>query len=279
MAEGHPAVAEIVELVMASPKYARLDPSLVAALAAQEAAKTRRSKEAVKQVKNRLHQSVAAYWQGSADFARWQELLQTTADEASRRAALRALLGTHHSTRERLPFLDTFYQTLFAGLPPPSSVLDLGCGLNPLALPWMGLPATTRYYACDVDHGQVAFLKGWLALAGQPGQAFVCNLLAPMPPASRLLPTDAPASDVALLLKILPCLEQLDRHIGPRLLAGISAATLIVSFPAQSLGGKGKGMVQHYSGHMAQLVEGRPWQVERFEFPSELVFRLRRGDL
>ncbi len=31
MAEGHPAVAEIVELVMASPKYARLAPGLVAA--------------------------------------------------------------------------------------------------------------------------------------------------------------------------------------------------------------------------------------------------------
>jgi 16S rRNA (guanine(1405)-N(7))-methyltransferase len=155
------------------------------------------------------------------------------------------------------------------GIGPIRRVLDLGCGLNPLALPWMGLPAETAYFACDVDREQVAFLDWWLAFSARRGQAFVWNLLDGAPPV-----TDDAPYDVALLLKIVPCLAQLDRQIGARLLESVTARVLIVSFPAQSLGGRRKGMVATYTAEMEALIAGRGWAVERFEFPSELVFRL-----
>ncbi len=272
--ETHPSassVAEVTQTVLASAKYAALAPALVADLAAQELAKGARVKDAVKQVKNRLHQSVAAYWDGRTDFAAWRATLTAAPDASAQRTALLTMMRTHHSTRERLPFLASFYTTLFAGLGPIHRVLDLGCGLNPLALPWMGLPADTAYYACDVDRTQIDFLAWWLAYGEQPGRAFVWNLLDGAPPDA-----DAPPCDVALLLKIVPCLAQLDKQIGAHLLDEVTARVLIVSFPAQSLGGRRKGMVAHYTAQMEALLVGRGWTFARFEFPSELVFRLCR---
>ena len=264
-------VAEVTQAVLASAKYAALAPALVAELAAQELAKGARVKDAVKQVKSRLHQSVAAYWDGRTDFTAWRATLTAAHDASSLRTALLALLRTHHSTRERLPFLGAFYTTLFAGLGPIDRVLDLGCGLNPLTLSWMGLSAETAYYACDVDRTQIDFLAWWLTYSGQPGQAFVWNLLDGAPHG-----VDVPPCDVALLLKIVPCLAQLDQRIGARLLDEVTARALIVSFPVQSLGGRRKGMAAHYTAEMETLLVGRDWTVERFEFPSELIFRLIR---
>lgn len=267
----HTPIEEVTQAVLASVKYAALDPALVTELAAQELAKGARIKDAVKQVKNRLHQSVAAYWDGRTDFATWRTTLAAASDAPSQRTALTAILRAHHSTHERLPFLDAFYSTLFAGLGPMHRLLDLGCGLNPLTLPWMNLPADTAYHACDVDRVQMDFLAWWLAHSGRSGRAFVWNLLDGAPQDG----TDEPF-DVALLLKIVPCLAQSDKQIGARLLDTVAARVLIVSFPAQSLGGRRKGMVATYAAQMEALRAGRPWTVERFEFPSELVFRIRR---
>ena len=49
---------------------------------------------------------------------------------------------------------------------------------------------------------------------------------------------------------------------------------LIISFPAQSLGGRNKGMAGHYDTHFRALVADKPWQIERFDFATELVFRV-----
>lgn len=277
LSQRHIPVEEVTQAVLASAKYAALDPALVREIAAQELAKGARVKDAVKQVKNRLHQSVAAYWDGRTDFATWRTTLAAASDTPSQRTALLAMMRAHHSTRERLPFLDAFYSTLFAGLGPIRRVLDLGCGLNPLALPWMNLPVDAAYHACDVDRAQMDFLAWWLAHSGRAGRAFVWNLLDGAPPGNGAPSEDESAPfDVALLLKIVPCLTQLDKAIGARLLDAVTARVLIVSFPAQSLSGRRKGMVATYAAQMEALLAGRPWPVERFEFPSELVFRIRR---
>ena len=261
------AIAEVVAAVQQGAKYASVDTGLIAALASQELAKGRRSKDAIKEVKGRLHQSVAAYHAGRPDFDAWQNRLALAAGADDLRAACRDIMAAHHSTRERLAFLDDFYRIVLGDLGAIGTLLDLGCGLNPLALPWMGLPAAATYLACDVDNAQMVFLDWWLASRRQPGRAFVCNLLAGVPQ------PDA-AVDVALLLKIVPCLEQQDRGLAERLLDELRARVLVISFPAQSLGGRRKGMVDTYARRMDELLAGRPWRVERFDFASEVVFRV-----
>ena len=261
------AIAEVVAAVQQGAKYASVDAGLIAALASQELAKGRRPKDAVKEVKGRLHQSVAAYHAGRPDFDAWQNRLAQAADADDLRAACRDIMAAHHSTRERLSSLDTFYATVLGDLTGVTTLLDLGCGLNPLALPWVGLPATATYLACDVDHAQMVFLDWWFDFQRQPGRAFVCNLLDGVPHIAEPV-------DVALLLKIVPCLEQQDRGLAERLLDELRARVLVISFPAQSLGGRRKGMVDTYARRMDELLAGRPWRVERFDFASEVVFRV-----
>jgi 16S rRNA (guanine(1405)-N(7))-methyltransferase len=80
----------------------------------------------------------------------------------------------------------------------------------------------------------------------------------------------------ALLFKTIPCLEQLQKGIGKRLLEGIRAETLVVTYPAASLGGRSKGMRKTYTAQFAELVEGKPWHVCGLEIGSELVYIVRK---
>lgn len=260
-------LAALVAAVREGAKYRHLAVGLVEAVAAAEQAKGRNFKESVKATRNKLHQVAGAYLPDHPDYAAWWKLIAQSVTQDERRAALRQVMGNHASTRERLPFLDSFYATVLGDLPPIHSVLDLACGLNPLAAAWMPLAQDATYYACDIYQDQIDFLNRVLALTEPPGQAFIGNLLAATP---------SHAVDVALLLKTIPCLEQMDKQIGPRLLAQINAPVIIVSFPARSLGGHGKGMVQNYADHFATLVAGQPWQIMRFDFATEMVFRLTR---
>jgi 16S rRNA (guanine(1405)-N(7))-methyltransferase len=259
-------VRKVVAAVLASRKYQWVAPALVQAIAAGELAKGRSLKEAIKATKNQLHQSAGAYQTGRMDYAAWLGDLRRAygaGDPERWRQQLRAVMAHHASTAERLPILDAFYGEILAQLPPLQSVLDVACGLNPLAYAWMPLSPATRYYACDIYSDQVAFLNDFFHLAGIAGQAEVRDVVQNPP---------AQAVDLALMLKTIPCLEQMDRQAGARLLAALNARFWLVSFPARSLGGRQRGMVDHYAAHFETLLAGRGYPVQRFDFDGELAF-------
>ncbi|HEU4326582.1 MAG TPA: 16S rRNA methyltransferase [Roseiflexaceae bacterium] len=260
---------ELLAAVTDNAKYRAIDPDLIRAVGRRELAARRNFKEAVKATRNKLHQVAGAYLDGRPDYASWvRRLNEAQAEgEAALRAACLDVMRGHASTRERLPILDRFFATTLAGLPPVESVLDVACGLGPLARAWMPLAPGARYYACDLYADMMAFLGEFFALAGIPGEAFVCDLVA-RPPEQEV--------DLALVLKVLPPLEQIDKAAGLRLLRGLRARHLLVSFPAQTLGGRHKAMAAFYEQHFRSLIAGEGWSVERFIFPSELAFLVRK---
>ena len=67
-------------------------------------------------------------------------------------------MSLHASTRERLPILDGFYSTVLAALPAPRRVLDIACGLNPLASSWMPLAPDVTYTAYDIYSDMMQFI-------------------------------------------------------------------------------------------------------------------------
>jgi 16S rRNA (guanine(1405)-N(7))-methyltransferase len=262
------AVAQVVDAVRSGAKYREIDPSLVEALAARELSSGTRPKDATKAVKNKLHQVAGAYQVEPLHGRHWLAAVRSAlAEGADVRPLCRELMARHASTRERLPILDNFYTEVLGGLPPITSLLDVACGLNPLALPWMPLAPDAAYWACDIYADQVALLNGWFAAAGQEGEAFLCDLTTGSP---------AHKADVALVLKAIPCLQQIDRTIGLRLLDTIDAPVLVVSYPVHSLGGRKHGMQEQYADQFGRLVAGRNWQIDTFYFATELVFRIRR---
>src|SRR5437660_3606967 len=263
----------LVSDVSASPKYRDISPDLIRRIGTQELAQRRNFKESLKSTRNKLHQIGGAYFDGQQDYPRWLDELREaayTGDRAIMQRTCRTIMSHHASTRERLPVLDRFYATILADLPPIRSVIDLACGLNPLAIPWMSLEVGAQYYACDIYQGMLDFLNDALALMPVNGSVQQCDII-------QACPTHQ--ADLALVLKTLPCLEQVDRQAGYHLLHTLNVRYLVVSFPVHSLGGHSKGMIAHYETHFRELIRHDAWDVRRIAFPTELVFVVKKGAL
>jgi len=265
LAESEQPVEHLVETVRSSSKYRQVCAEVVRNVGARELASRRNLKEAIKATKNKLHQIGAAYLPAQMHYEQWLEELRHAArsSESDLRAACLRIMGYHASTRERLPILERFYLTTLRGIGPVHSVLDVACGFNPLAIPWMGLPPEANYFAYDMYEDLMAFLGSFLTLMGRPGKAEARDVLYGLP---------SEAVDLAYLLKAIPCLEQLDKSAGSRLFETIKARHLLISFPVVSLGGRDRHMVANYEARFRELVGGKGWAVQRFAFESELAF-------
>ncbi len=263
-------LATLVSDVLSSSKYRDVSPDVVRNIGSQELAKRRNLKEALKATRSKLHQVGGAYFRGNEDTAVWLSALQAavqTGEQERIKQTSREIMSNHASTRERLPLLDQFYSTLLADLPPVHSVLDIACGLNPLALPWMPLAADVAYYAYDIYQNMMNFLNRSMELMHIQGHAQTCDVLQTCP--TRQV-------DVAFVLKVLPCLEQIDKQASSHLLRNLNARYVIVSYPIHSLGGRSKGMLQHYEGQFQQLVDADDWEIQRYDFATELVFTIKK---
>jgi 16S rRNA (guanine(1405)-N(7))-methyltransferase len=261
-----PQLEQLVSTVLASSKYHAISPDLVRSIGIQELGKRRHFKEALKATKNKLHQVGAAYLDGHEDYATWLTQLDAairSGNTTDLQQVSRQIMSNHASTRERLPILDQFYSTILADCAPVHSILDIACGLNPLALHWMPLAEGVEYYACDIYQDMMDFLAQYLFQLNIRVHAHVCDVI-------QFCPTQE--VDVAFVLKAIPCLEQIDKLAGKRLLRSLNTRQIVVSFPVHSLGGKSKGMASYYEAHFRTLIDEERWQVKKFEFPTELVF-------
>jgi 16S rRNA (guanine(1405)-N(7))-methyltransferase len=269
MADPESPLDRVVGAIRGSAKYRHVCEELIRNLGARELAKGRSFKEAVRATRTALHQAAGAYIDQGPNYRAALNELQVAAAEGGEgwREACARQMRFHASTRERLRILDQFYATILADHAPIRSVLDVACGLNPLAIPWMRLADEVEYYACDIYADLVGFLNEFVALARLKGGAEIADVTQDCPTRH---------AEVAFLLKSLPCLEQIDPTIGLRLLDTLNADHILVSFPVHSLGGKQKGMVPHYDARFQELVSQRPWKVTRFQFATELVFRVSK---
>jgi len=258
--------AEVVERVLRSSRYRDVDRSLLVRLAGEELPRSRNVDDAVKRVKRRLHQAVGAF-RGARTTTAIAEAWSGDLADPGLRAACAEAMRTHASTRERLAHLDAFYPRIWQHTGVPRRLIDLGCGLNPLALPWMGI-GDANYLAIDVDQRPLSTVRGFLELVGQPHRVEARDLVGPPPD---------DAADVALLLKLVTTLDRQDGEAAARLLRGLPVGHAIVSFPGRSLAGRGKGMEPTYRGRLDRLVEeaGRVNEVSEASVPNELVFVLR----
>ncbi len=267
MSENEQALAALVEKIGATTKYRHISPRLVRELGAQELAKGSSPKVALKATKGKLHQVAGAYQAQRIDYEQALLELQSAVTLDEWRGSCRETMRLHASTRERLPILNTFYETVLGDIPAPRRVLDIACGLNPLAASWMPLGDDVTYIAYDIYDDMMRFLQASMGLAGLRGHAEVRDVLHDPP---------RETADLALLLKTLPCLDQVEKGASDRLLDVIDARYLLISYPVSSLGGRQKGMITNYDAQFAALASRRGWSKRRFLFSSELAFLVDR---
>lgn len=268
-ATADPKVARVVERVRAGAKYRQIVTAAVERLAAEELSHGRGVRDAAKAVRRRLHQVAGAYVSGRIRYDAWYERLQSarTQGEPAFRQACLDMMRLHASTRERQPILDRFYDEMLRDIGPIHSVIDVGCGLGPLAVPWMPLSEGGTYWAYDLYHDLAEFLDAFWSLTAVDGHAEARDAIVDVP---------RERADLAMVLKLLPCAEQMGRGLGLALLDSLQAPRILVTFPVASLGGRGKGMERHYQEEFLDMVSARHWAIERQVFATELAFLIQK---
>lgn len=271
------SIEVIVQRVGLSRRYRGVDPHVISRVARGVLPQSSSLADAEKRTKRRLHQMFGAYT-GVPEYARHliaiQHAWRGDLHDPAFRDACRAALGSHASTRERLPLLDRFYSSIWTHTGLPTHVLDLACGLHPLTLPWMGLPLTVRYDASDIDQPLLSLVDGFFDLLNVPHEVSIADLAADTP-------LTFPRADVAFVLKTVPPLDQQQPTAAARLLRTLPARHIVLSFPTRSLGGHSRGMQQSYRARAERLLEECADVVADhavITFPGELVYIVTRAN-
>jgi len=265
MANDEAPLDKVVEEVSRGSKYKGVDKGAIRRIAEKEFSGNMKVKEVTKAVKSKLHQIGGAFFTGRPKYSSWlQELRKLKeSDDGRFRRTCAGIMRFHSSTKERLEILDRFYADIFSEISPVDSVLDLACGLNPLSIPWIPQFERLEYCAYDIYVDLVDFLNAFIELLGVKGHAEVRDVLF-NPPRRR--------ADVALILKTIPCFDQIDRTAVQTMLQRINTDNLVVSFPVKSLGGIEKMMIKNYTERFEKIACEEDWKIKKMLFKTELAF-------
>jgi len=261
---------QLVKAVLKSSKYRNVCEDLIKNIGMRELSKRKNLKIAVKSTKNKLHQIGGAYFLKKPNYGFWLEKLRKAKKSENKelfRKTCAEIMSCHYSTRERLNILNQFYVQIFSLLPPVQSVMDVACGFHPLSISWMPISAKVKYYAFDVYRDLIKFLNEFMVIDNVQGYAEARDVTQHAPEIN---------ADLAFILNTLPCLEQIEKSAGLKVLEAINANFLAVSFPAKTLGGREKNMLEHYEARFHKLTQKKDWVIQRLEFGSELVFLITK---
>jgi 16S rRNA (guanine(1405)-N(7))-methyltransferase len=265
IADDEALLDQVVEEVSRGSKYRSVDKQAIRRIAEKEFSKNMKIKEVVKVVKGRLHQIGGAFFTSRPKYSSWlQELTKLKGSNEGRfREACTRIMKFHSSTKERLEILDKFYADIFSEISPANSVLDLACGLNPLSIPWIPQFERLEYCAYDIYADLVGFLNAFIELLAVKGRAEVRDVLF-NPPRRK--------ADLGLILKTIPCFDQIDKTAVQTMLQQINADNLVISFPVKSLGGNEKMMIKNYTERFEKIACEKDWKIKKMLFKTELVF-------
>lgn len=135
-----------------------------------------------------------------------------------------ALLKVHSSTNERLEFYPELKKRV-SGLG-AKSILDLGCGINPVALASLG----SRYLASDINESDLEAVRRYFRKERINGEVFVYDL--------RNFNDDLPEVDLCILFKVLDTIETKGHRIAEKIIVGLKCKYILISFATRKLSGR-----------------------------------------
>jgi len=256
---------QLIGQIRSSPKYRYVCIELIRTLGSRELQKTGSLKKAIKATRKKLHQIAGAYFLLRPRYEAWLEKLRAAKEKGYPqvfRQACIEIMRRHHSTNMRLKNLEEFYSAIFSRLPPVRSIADIACGFHPLAIPWMSLHRSTKYYAYDIYEDLIEFLKRFMSLVDVEGYAEVRDVVQ-YPPKVKV--------DLAFILNTIPVLEQIENGAGVKIFNMVRADYKVISFPTKSLSGKNKGMRSYYESVFQRILQKKR-DVWKLETVNELVY-------
>lgn len=260
----------IITKVAQSKKYANIDRDLIRWVVLRKSRKYSKEDEIIRSSRSQLHQAAGCYVSSSLQYSRLLDQLHDLprlVTDTKIKEWCHSCMQLHSSSAERLSILGTFYEQIFNNLPKINSILDIGCGFNPLAIPWMPGNIQFEYIAADIFIDQSHFLNHFFNHCNVNATASILNIM------GDLLINSV---DVVFLFKLLPIIEQLENNYTIPFLQKINAPNLVITYPVKSLGGKNKGMRDNYANQFQKFTDQFQWSYTRIDFESELVFIVKR---
>ena len=255
----------VIEGLASSSRYRHLTTGLLARTADWAVARHAKPGTALKAAKRKLHQVFGAYAVKLDSLEHHLDALEA-GDEIH--AVCRRILRLHHSTAERLSFMETFHATIWNHCGTPRHILDLAAGLNAFSLPFSGLDPAVSYTAIEIDRRMVDAVGRFLSVTQRPGGCLWHDVLDGIPPSD---------ADVALVLKSLPCLERQSPGAAVDLMHRLeNIPDIVVSYPVRSLGGVRKNMPQTYRAQAEALAADCGRDIAFLDLSQEVVAVLSR---
>ncbi len=259
---------EIIRSVQRSKKYRNLflPETMLRHLLATETLPDRSKSEVEQVFRRKLHNIVAPYLE-NVDYPQESILLESHEDnqEAIRAWAL-SVMEKHASTHERLPFLALFYQKIFEHIGRVNTILDLACGLNPLAIPWMNLPDATQYFAFDIHKPRIDLLNQFFRTIHTNAKAFQQDIL---------IATPSEFADAAFFFKEAHRFEKRQPGSNRYFFEKLQVKTIVVSLPAFDLAGH-HSLIDVHTAMITKAIAGYSWQVLSLLVGNELVFFIEK---
>ncbi len=264
-----PSNEEFLQKILQSRKYRalHLPPETIQDLIEQESLRYSDAKRMQESVRQKLHQLTALYL-GDPDYEQALQELQGIQGKADLEAFAGRMLSMHTSTRERLPYIHNFYQHLFQAIGTPQSILDLACGLNPFALPWMGLDRDTTYIAYDIHLPRVNLLNTFFKKTGYASARAKQRDILVDPPTQK--------ADAAFFFKEAHRMDQRRKGSNRFLWDALHVNSLLVSLPTRDIG-KTHDLRERMRSLINENITERNWKVEEVSFEDEIVFCIHKG--
>ncbi len=172
------------------------------------------------------------------------------------------ILQTHASTKERL---ETDAYKLIKKLISKNkirSIIDLGAGLNPIAL------ATSKltYTAIDIKQDELEIIDKYFKEKNIKGKTIVSDLRYDLP--------KLPTSDLALAFKLFDVLETKGHKLAEKIIISLPAKYILVSFPTKTLSGRPMNHPQR--GWIEQLFNRLDYEFEFFQTKNEIFYLAKK---
>ncbi|MEM4271543.1 MAG: hypothetical protein QXD13_00390 [Candidatus Pacearchaeota archaeon] len=171
-------------------------------------------KSLIKSIRARLRESIGGFQR------KWKNRF-----ELLEKNDIKSLLETHSSTKERIGFYPGLKKLIYdLNI---TSILDIGCGLNPIAL----ASPKIKYYASDIDLEELLLIKSFFEKNKIDGKTFFCDL-------KKIELCNLPKADICLILKVFDAIEKKGHKLAEKIIKFISAKYFLISFSTKTLSGK-----------------------------------------
>lgn len=175
---------------------------------------------------------------------------------------INSLLKTHSSTKERLDEYEKI-KTLIINLN-VHSILDIGCGLNPLAI----AGKNTEYYALDIKEDEIKIVNRFFKENNIKGRAFFYDI-------RKIERKELPKVDLCLIFKLFDVIEKNNHKIAEKIVQNIRCKYILISFPTKTLSGAPMNHPQR--GWIERMLPRLHFSFSSFKTKNEIFYLVEKA--